>query len=132
MNEQISFYEQKLNYELDPSDVHDAMMKDEKLVVVDARSKESFDNEHISGAIHIHHRVMSPETTAHLDKNKQYVVYCSGIGCNASTKGALKMARLGFTVKELIGGLEWWKRENYETEGLGVQAGKKVFCDCEN
>lgn len=132
MKEQISFYEQKLNYEMDPSDLRNAMVKGERLVVIDARSKESFDNEHIPGAVNIHHRLMAPETTAHLDRNAQYVVYCSGIGCNASTKGALKMAELGFSVKELIGGLDWWKRENYETEGVGSSVGKKVFCDCAN
>ncbi len=132
MNEQVSFFEQKLNFEMDPSDLHDAMMKGERLMVIDARSKESFDNEHIRGAVNIHHRSMSPETTAHLDKNLLYVTYCTGIGCNASTKGALKMSRLGFKVKELVGGIDWWKRENYETEGMHTHAGKKVYCDCEN
>ncbi len=48
------------------------------------------------------------------------VTYCDGIGCNASTKGALTMARLDFRVKELIGGLEWWKRDGHPTEGAAV------------
>jgi Rhodanese-related sulfurtransferase len=132
MNEQISFFEQKLKYELDPWDLNEALNKGERVVVIDARSKESFDDEHISGAVNIHHKLMSPETTAHLDKNVLYVVYCSGIGCNASTKGSLKMSQLGFKVKELIGGLEWWKRENYHTEGVGARVGMKVLCDCQN
>jgi len=45
------------------------------------------------------------------------VTYCDGIGCNASTKGALDMAKLGFNVKELIGGLDWWKRDGHPTAG---------------
>ena len=45
-----------------------------------------------------------------------YVVYCDGVGCNASTSAALKMAKLGFTVKELIGGLDWWKKSGFPTE----------------
>jgi hypothetical protein len=28
-----------------------------------------------------------------------------------STKGADNLARLGFNVKELLGGLNWWKRD---------------------
>ena len=44
------------------------------------------------------------------------VTYCDGIGCNASTKGALNMTRLGFRVKELMGGLDWWKRDGHPTE----------------
>lgn len=34
---------------------------------------------------------MTEERTKHLDKIFTYVVYRDGIGCNASTKGALKM-----------------------------------------
>ncbi len=30
------------------------------------------------------------------------------------------MARLDFRVKELIGGLEWWKRDGHPTEGAAV------------
>ena len=26
------------------------------------------------------------------------------------------MAKLGFKVKELLGGLDWWKRDGYSTE----------------
>ena len=54
---------------------------------------------------------MSPETTDQIDRQSLVVTYCDGIGCNASTKGALKMLKLGFTVKELMGGLDWWKRD---------------------
>ena len=53
---------------------------------------------------------MDAETVARLDRSKVYVVYCDGIGCNASTKGAYKLARLGFRAKELLGGLDWWRR----------------------
>ena len=49
---------------------------------------------------------MNSETTARLDRGKVYVVYRDGIGCNASTKGAYKLARLGFRTKELLGGLD--------------------------
>ena len=69
---------------------------------------------------------MDPETTAHLDKDALYVTYCDGIGCNASTKGALNMVRLGFNVKELMGGLDWWIRDGYETEGLQATEGRAL------
>ncbi len=48
----------------------------------------------------------------------------------ASTKGALNMARLGFEVKELMGGLDWWKRDGYETHGQQGADGEKVMCGC--
>ena len=56
---------------------------------------------------------MTAETAARLDRSKVYVVYCDGIGCNASTKGAYKLARLGFRAKELLGGIDWWRRDGH-------------------
>jgi rhodanese-related sulfurtransferase len=57
---------------------------------------------------------MTPESTAGIDRDALVVTYCDGIGCNASTKGALKMLELGFRVKELVGGLEWWEKDGYD------------------
>jgi rhodanese-related sulfurtransferase len=130
MNEQISFYEAKLHYEIDSWDLFVALKDGERLMVIDARSNEAYEREHIPHAVNIPHREMNEQRLSHLDRSLMYVTYCDGIGCNASTKGALNMARLGFTVKELIGGVEWWKRDGYATEGDEGQAGQVVPCGC--
>jgi rhodanese-related sulfurtransferase len=131
MEAQIKYYENKLAFEMDPSDLFDALNNGEKVIAIDARKAFGFEAEHIPNAINIPHREMSPETTAHLDKEVLYVTYCDGIGCNASTKGALNMTRLGFKVKELIGGIEWWKFDGYATEGTqGNKGGAKFECAC--
>jgi rhodanese-related sulfurtransferase len=83
------------------------------IVVIDARSRDAYAAGHISGAVNFPHRKMTDETTARLDRSKVYVVYCDGIGCNASTKGAYKLARLGFRAKELLGGIDWWRRDGH-------------------
>ena len=116
MSNQIEHYESKLAFETDSWDLKVAMESGEKVVVIDARSPEAFRKEHIPGAINIPHREMSEQTTSALDKSALIVTYCDGIGCNASTKGALNMAKLGFRVKELIGGIDWWKRDGHATE----------------
>ncbi|MFZ0590094.1 MAG: rhodanese-like domain-containing protein [Bryobacteraceae bacterium] len=69
--------------------------------------------DHIPGAVSFPHPEMSAETTAQLDRSKVYVVYCDGIGCSALTKGAYKLAGLGFRVKELLGGIDWWRRDGH-------------------
>jgi rhodanese-related sulfurtransferase len=131
MQAQIKHYENKLAFEMDPSDLFDALNNGEKVIALDARKAFGFEVEHIPNAINIPHREMSPETTAHLDKDVLYVTYCDGIGCNASTKGALNMTKLGFKVKELIGGIEWWKFDGYATEGThGNNSGLKMECAC--
>src|SRR5262245_62630183 len=82
------------------------------------QSPEAYGIIHIPGAINIPHRTMSPATTAQLDKAALIVTYCDGIRCNGSTKGALNMVRLGFRVKELIGGLDCWRYDGYAVHGL--------------
>ena len=37
---------------------------------------------------------------------------------------------LGFEVRELMGGLDWWKRDGYATEGVGAQTGTEIACGC--
>ena len=128
--DQIDFYKSKLNYETDSWDLSEALNNGDNIVALDARATEAYEIEHIPTALSIPHRIMSPDTTAHLDKSKLYITYCDGIGCNASTKGALKMAELGFNVKELLGGLDWWLRDGYETHGKNATAGKEIVCGC--
>ncbi len=123
---QIEFYEAKLNYETDSWDLFDSLKNNKDIIVVDARSNQAFDIEHIPTSINLPHVTMSELTTNHLDKTKVYVTYCDGIGCNASTKGALKLSKLGFKAKELLGGLDWWKRDGYATEGKKGVNGKTV------
>ena len=131
MTEQIKHYEDKLRYEIDSADLFDALNAGEKIVVIDTRKKEGYDLEHIPGAMSLPHASMNDESTAELNKDLQYVTYCDGIGCNASTQGALKMSKLGFKAKELIGGLDWWKRDGYSTEGENsVQTDQMVRCYC--
>ena len=126
---QIEFYEHKLAFETDSWDLSE-LLKKGNVIVVDARSAEAFRREHIPGAVNIPHREMSRQTTKGLSSDQLYVIYCDGIGCNASTKGALNLARLGFRVKELLGGLDWWKRDGYPTEETGTSKEQVPSCGC--
>ncbi len=127
MEERLKHYMDKLAYETDAFDLKVAIDGEEKMVVVDARSSEAFRREHIPGAINIPHEQMNPGTTGEIDPCALIVVYCDGVGCNASTKGALQLTRLGFRVKELIGGLEWWKREGYTVESVSEMDSRETM-----
>ena len=129
MNEQLDFYRHKLAYEIDSADLETAIAAGENIVVIDARSPQAFAREHIPGALSIPHRTMSAETTKLLDRDALVVTYCDGIGCNASTKGALNMAKLGFRVQELVGGLDWWKRDGHKTAGTQGRPATAA-CNC--
>jgi len=84
--------------------------------VLDVRQEDSYNKLHIKGAISYPHKNIVAENRADFNQDTLYVTYCDGLGCNAATAGAMKMAELGFTVKELIGGLTWWRDHNYPTE----------------
>ena len=128
--DQMNFYQQKLAHEMDSADLYEALEKDEPIVVVDGRSAAAYAKEHIPGAVSLPLREISSSAVESLDRSKLYVCYCDGIGCNASTKTALKLLTLGFQVRELIGGLDWWKRDGYATHGDAAGTETGISCGC--
>lgn len=130
MSEQINYYSNKLQYEIDSWDLSVSLETNEKVIVIDARSSDAYALSHIPRSINIPHRTMNEESTKKFDKSYLYITYCDGIGCNASTKGALNMAKLGFNVKELIGGLDWWIRDGYALEGINSRVKTNQSCAC--
>ena len=114
----------RLSVETDPSDVHADLDRGvSRIVVIDARSAQHFAECHVPGAISLPHRTITAETTAAMSRDVCVVVYCWGPACNAATKAGARLSALGFQVKEMIGGLEYWRREGYAVEGtLGTEA----------
>jgi rhodanese-related sulfurtransferase len=107
-------FEAKLEVETDPSDVHsDLMAGHEGFLVADARPIEAYRRSHVPGAISLPYRDINVQTMARFSKNEVLVVYCWGPGCNAAAKAGMRLGRLGFRVKEMIGGIEYWRREGY-------------------
>ncbi len=125
----------KLSHHTDAWDVaEDLRRRVDAIVVIDARSEDYYVRAHIPGAMNFPHRTMTETSTTQLNRDKTYVVYCDGIGCNASTKGAYKLASLGFKVKELLGGLDFWLRDGHPV-ATGATAGSmadtlQVECAC--
>lgn len=105
----------RLQTETDASDLHkDLLAGIPGIVVVDARSQESYERGHIPGAICLPHREMNEKTTAAWSKEDLYVVYCWNVGCNAGLKGAFNLSALGFKVKELMDGLRGWENDGFQ------------------
>lgn len=113
-----AYFLRKLSCETDPADVYtDIRDGVADFVLVDVRSPQDYARSHAVGAINIPQAEINVETTAHLSKEKLVVVYCWGPGCNGATKAAIKFSRLGFQVKEMIGGIEYWEnKERYPVE----------------
>lgn len=116
------YYLNKLSVETDVADLMlDLRRGQTSFVVIDTRSPKSYQECHIPGAINLPQ--INEETVAQLSKERVCVVYCWGVACNGATRGAAKLNALGFRTKELIGGIEYWRKEGGDVEGtLGNDA----------
>lgn len=110
------FFATRLAHETDPSDVYAAQKAGEAIVLVDVRGVEAWQQGRIAGAIHMPYREIAQRAPREIDADATVVVYCWSPGCNAGVKGALEFAKLGYAVKEMIGGYEYWAREGQPTE----------------
>ncbi|MGW0777698.1 rhodanese-like domain-containing protein [Streptomyces sp. NPDC002835] len=104
-----------LAFHADVSDVAAALAADDDpgFVVLDSRSTESWDQGHVPGAVHLPTARIAEQAGQLLDPSVPVVTYCWGPGCNGATRAALALAQLGFQVKEMLGGFEYWAREGF-------------------
>jgi rhodanese-related sulfurtransferase len=116
MTDALSYFSAKLAHETDASDVYAAQKDGDRFVLVDVRSDQAWAQGRISGAVHLRRQEIAERARAEFDLSLPVVVYCWSPGCNAGTKAAIEFAKLGYAVKEMIGGYEYWVREGQPTE----------------
>ncbi|WP_338776235.1 rhodanese-like domain-containing protein [Streptomyces sp. DG1A-41] len=107
-----------LAFHTDVSDVAAALAAggDPGFALVDSRSIEAWDQGHIPGAVHLPTALVREQAAQLLDRSVPVVTYCWGPGCNGAARAALALAELGYQVKEMLGGFEYWAREGFEFE----------------
>lgn len=146
----------KLAFETDASDVYAEMQSAEQrgtaergapsFVLVDTRSDAAWAQGRAAGAVHLPTARIAAEAGALFAPGTKLVVYCWSPGCNGGTKAALALSLLGYEVREMIGGFEYWAREGYPVQtdagtaarpvdplvgpASGSTAGAGVSCAC--
>ncbi len=104
----------RLATQTDASDVQAALATGAPgFVLLDSRTDAAWRQGRIPGALHLPTADIPGRAAGLLDPQVPVVTYCWGPGCNGSTKAALALARLGYPVKEMIGGVEYWIREGH-------------------
>lgn len=116
MTTALEYFSAKLTHETDASDVYAAQKSGDAFVLIDVRGDEAWAQGRISGALHMPYRDIAARAPEELDRAVPVVVYCWSPGCNAGAKGALEFAKLGYSVREMIGGYEYWIREGQPIE----------------
>ncbi|HEY9375379.1 rhodanese-like domain-containing protein [Streptomyces sp.] len=113
-----AYFSASLAFHADVSDVASAIAAggDLGFVVLDSRSTASWDQGHVPGAVHLPTALIAEQAERLLDKSVPVVTYCWGPGCNGATRAALALAELGYQVKEMLGGFEYWVREGFAYE----------------
>lgn len=112
----IAHFAGKLAYETDASDVHADQEGGVDFVLIDSRGKAAWTQGRIVGAVHMPTSQIAARALDEIAQGIAVVTYCWGPGCNGSTRAALEFAKLGYQVKEMIGGYEYWAREGYPVE----------------
>lgn len=112
------YFGASLAFHADVSDVAHALEGggDPGFVVLDSRSTASWDQGHVPGAVHLPTALIAEQAAGLLDPAVPVVTYCWGPGCNGATRAALALAELGYQVKEMLGGFEYWVREGFAFE----------------
>ncbi|MFI2781420.1 rhodanese-like domain-containing protein [Streptomyces sp. ALB3] len=113
-----AYFGASLAHHTDVSDVAAALQADGDpgFVVLDSRSTASWDQGHVPGAVHLPTALIPEQAPGLLDPAVPVVTYCWGPGCDGGARAALALAELGYQVKEMLGGFEYWVREGFTFE----------------
>jgi rhodanese-related sulfurtransferase len=107
----IEYFENKLEFTLGPVGLKHRMEKGD-INLIDVRRPEDYEKGHLPGAI----SAPQYEIEKHLGKltkEKPNVLYCYTQQCHMAAKAALTVAKHGYPVMELEGGIAEW-RDTYK------------------
>lgn len=137
--EAIAHFAARLRFETDASDVRAAQLAGEPFVLIDSRGDAAWSAGRAEGAVHLPTAQIAARAPLEVPAGTAVVVYCWGPGCNGGTKAALAFAELGYSVREMLGGFEYWAREGLPVESDSgpvvreadpLTAPPLVRCDC--
>jgi thioredoxin len=102
----------------------------QNIQLLDVRTAEEYKSGHIKNALQANwlNRAEFDDRTSHLDKQKPIFIYCLSGGRSGAAAQALTAQ--GYTVTNLEGGINAWKRENMPLEGVdpnAAQTSMKAF-----
>ena len=103
----------KMSYEMTPYALKEMLDKKAKdICIVDVRSREMVAECHIPTAMNVPLAELCGAMET-LPKDKTIVACCGGMTCGMATKACALLAMSGFSVMQLMGGMEEWTKKGY-------------------
>lgn len=110
----LAHFEARLTFEADCWDTHESLLSGAgDFVLLDVRSPQLYAEGHVPGAVNLPHGKITARKMAEWPAGTLFVTYCAGPHCNGANKAAVRLARLGLPVKEMIGGITGWLDEGF-------------------
>jgi rhodanese-related sulfurtransferase len=92
-----------------------------RVLLIDVRDRGDYEEERIKGAISIPLGELSMRAAKCFGTEHEIIVYCGSFECQASSKAAKVLDRMGYAnVLEYEGGLKDWRAAGFVTEGAAV------------
>lgn len=93
-------------------------IKSQNIQILDVRTADEYKSGHLKNSLQANwlNRAEFDDRTSHLDKSKPIFIYCLSGG--RSGAAAEVLTAKGYTVTNLEGGINAWKRENRPLEGV--------------
>lgn len=111
----LAHFEAWLQFETDCWDVHSVLgTPQQDFVLLDVRGTESYQRGHLPGAIDLAHRKIIGSKLAEYPADTLFVTYCAGPHCNGAARAAIRLVKLGRSVKIMPGGITGWLDEGFE------------------
>ena len=106
----VEFFQAKLEFTTGPVELEQLIETGEKINIVDVRYPDDFAKGHIPSAVNL------PKDNWHtlkgLADNRVNIIYCYSGVCHLAAQAALYFAQHGFSVMELEGGFDEWKKHD--------------------
>jgi rhodanese-related sulfurtransferase len=110
-------FEAQFAFETDCWDTHEALNGAlPGFILLDVRNPALFEAGHIAGAVNLPHGKIVGSRMKAYPKSTLFVAYCAGPHCNGAARAAAKLARLGYAVKIMAGGITGWLDEGFALE----------------
>jgi rhodanese-related sulfurtransferase len=109
------------------TELHERLNSGEEFALVDVRSEDDYEAEHIPEAKNISLSELGETAPDALNKNQRVVIYGEDHDDTNSNNAAETLESLGFRkVSDFDGGLYAWKRAGFATEGNDKQRVKEL------